>query len=117
MPGRHLESGSLAPGAFAATTRWTPNGVDENKGPTLAPNSLPIVTTLTPHRETPCDNSPAMIEIAARFRYLLTHDAFAICPMLNVTEFISFCADRGIHTNTEQLERFERLGILIYRAD
>jgi hypothetical protein len=42
----------------------------------------------------------------------LQQDAFAICPMLSASDFVSFCKDRGISINEEQLERFEKLGIL-----
>lgn len=53
-----------------------------------------------------------MIDPANRLRYLVEHDCFAICPMLSVRDFISLCKDRGIATSEEQLERFEKLGIL-----
>ncbi len=53
-----------------------------------------------------------MIDPANRLRYLVEHDCFAICPMLSARDFISFCKDRGIATSEEQLERFEKLGIL-----
>ncbi len=53
-----------------------------------------------------------MLAPADRLRYLLAPDAFAICPMLTAADFVSFCKDRGIATSEDQLERFEKLGIL-----
>jgi len=53
-----------------------------------------------------------VIDSTDRLRYLLTHDAFAVCPLLPSRDFVTFCTERGIATNEEQLERFERLGIL-----
>jgi hypothetical protein len=56
--------------------------------------------------------STTVIDPAERLRYFLQQDAFAICPMLSARDFVSFCKDRGITTSEEQLERFEKLGIL-----
>jgi hypothetical protein len=42
----------------------------------------------------------------------MQQDAFAICPMLSARDFISFCKARGVSTSEDQLERFEKLGIL-----
>jgi hypothetical protein len=53
-----------------------------------------------------------MISHSDRLRYLLARDAFAICPLLTVRDFISFSKDRGVETTEEQLERLEKLGLL-----
>jgi hypothetical protein len=57
-----------------------------------------------------------MIDIGERLRFLITRDAFAICPMLTARDFVSFCKEREIETSEEQLERFEKLGILFPMA-
>jgi hypothetical protein len=53
-----------------------------------------------------------VIDRSERLRYQLQQDAFAVCPMISAPDFVSFCKDRGINTSQEQLERFEKLGIL-----
>ncbi len=48
-------------------------------------------------------------------KYVIEKELFMICPFLPTDHFIQYCKDRGIQTSSEQLEQleqFEKLGIL-----
>jgi hypothetical protein len=53
-----------------------------------------------------------VIDPSSRLRYLVANDAFAVCGLLATSKFVEFCKERGVGASEEQLERFERLGIL-----
>ena len=44
--------------------------------------------------------------------YLVENDSFIACPLLPTDSFIRYCKDRGLDISWENLEAFERMGIL-----
>src|SRR3954470_16122009 len=53
-----------------------------------------------------------MMDQNSELEYLIEHAAFVRAGWLDADHFVSYCQARGIETSTEQLELFEKLGLL-----